>query len=411
MQTFIARQPIFDQQQKVFAYELLFRSGTANNFADQSNLNLISSKVIADCALLLSAEDVTAGKKGFINVTRDVLVNEYFNALPVNSTTIELLENIEADEEVIAACRKLRQTGYQLALDDFVDSDNLLPLVEMADIIKVDFLSTTRAEQQSVVDKFASHGVRFLAEKVETQEDFRQAVEMGYSYFQGYFFCKPVILSRKDIPGFKLQYCRILQEINRPELDFRRMEQIIKQDMSLSFKLLRYINSASIGRRNTVNSIKQALDLLGEREVKRWVSLLSLAQMGRDKPEALVSQAVSRARMCELLAPHFDLAKRSEDLFLLGMFSLLDAILDRNLEEILSQMPIDEDVTAALLGEDNCLRRVYDCVLDYEKGDWEKLLTRPADEITVNLGERLPDLYLSAIGWADKSFTETARAA
>lgn len=410
MQTFIARQPIFDQNQKVYAYELLFRSGTANNFADNPNLNLISSKVIADCTLLLNVDDITAGKKGFVNVTREVLLNEFFSTLPTELTVIELLETIEPDAEVIEGCRKLKRAGYQLALDDFVFGEPYRPLIELADFVKIDFLHTTREEQRAVVERLRPYGVKFLAEKVETQEVLQDALRMGYSYFQGYFFCKPTILARKDIPGFKMQYCRILQEIHQEELNFRRMEQIVKQDMSLSYKLLRYINSASIGRSNTINSIKQALDLLGEREVKRWVSLLALANLGQDKPEALVTQAVTRGRFCELLARFFNLSARAEDLFLMGMFSLLDAILDRELGQILAQMPIQADVKAALLGEENKLREVYNCAISYEKADWEKL-PQTSSETFAGLEEALPRLYLDAISWADKSFTAAARAA
>lgn len=390
---------------------MLFRSGITNNFSDNPDLNLISSKVIADCTLLLNVDDITAGKKGFVNVTREVLLKEYFSSLPTEMTTIELLETIEPDLDVIAACRKLKQAGYQLALDDFVFDERFRPLVELADFVKIDFLNTTRNEQRAVVKRLAPCGIKFLAEKVETQDVFQEALDMGYSYFQGYFFCKPTILSRKDIPGFKLQYCRILQEIHEPELNFRRMEQIVKQDVSLSYKLLRYINSASTGRRETINSIKQALDLLGEREVKRWVSLLALANLGQDKPEALVSQAVTRAKLCELLAPLFNLSARSEDLFLMGMFSLLDAILDRELADILKQMPIHEDIKAALLGEQNKLRRVYDCALNYEKAEWEQLLETSGQlGLARGLEESMPRLYLNAVGWADKSFTMAARA-
>lgn len=412
MQTFIARQPIFDHHQKVFAYELLFRSGTTNNFADHTDLNHISSKVIADSCLLLNVEDITAGKKAFVNVTRHVLVNEFFNMLPVELTAIELLETIEPDETVIAACRKLKAAGYILALDDFVYAEEFRPLVELADIIKVDFLNTTAAEQKKLVDDFAPLGVRFLAEKVETREDFQRAREMGYQYFQGYFFCRPVILAKKDIPGNKLQYCRILQAIHQPELDFKQIEQIIKQDLSLSYKLLRYINSASMGRSNTISSIKQALSLLGEREIKRWVSLIALAGMGADKPEELVTQAIVRAKFCELLAPIFNLTARAEDLFLMGMFSLVDAILDRELSEILLEMPIHDDIKAALMGTaNNELREVYDFMLDYVQADWETLIAASIKRGWQHPEDFTPRLYLDAVTWAEKSHGQLAASA
>ncbi|MBI3329617.1 MAG: HDOD domain-containing protein [Nitrospinae bacterium] len=401
MDTFIARQPIFDRQQKVYAYELLFRSSLENVF-DFSDPDKASSKVISNGLFLFGMESITGGKKAFINVTRDVLMKEYVTLLPKGLTVVEILETVEPESEVIEACKKLKQAGYLIALDDFVYEERFKPLVEMADIIKVDFLATGEAERRNLVQRFGPQGIHFLAEKVETREVFQEALEIGYAYFQGYFFSKPVILSRKDIPGFKFHYLEILREVNRPELDFGQLEDIIKREISLSYKLLRYINSAVFAWASKIDSIKRALVLLGEREVKKWVSLIALVSMGNDKPEELLVQAIIRAKFCESLAPVVALARRAQELFLMGMFSLIDAIVDQPLADLLRGIPLATDVTAALLGEENRLRHIYECAMAYEHGDWEKF-----SEWAAGLGmdqAGTPRLYLEAVKWGQLSF-------
>lgn len=409
MQSFIARQPIFDTKQRVYAYELLFRS-SLDNVCDIPDLNYASTKIITDSCMLLGMENITGGKKAFINTTRDVLLKDCIDLLPRELSVIEILETVEPDEEVLRVCSKLKQQGYLLALDDFSYREEYNELINLVDIIKVDFLQTSREEQRSLVERFAPRGIRFLAEKVETQVAFEEAQEMGYVYFQGYFFCRPMILTWKDVPGFKLHYLNILREIHRPELDFGHIEEIIKRDVSLSYKLLRYINSAFFSWRVEINSIRQALILLGEKEVRKWASLIALASMSKDKPEELVAQAVIRAKFCESMAPLVGLAHRAEDLFLMGMFSLVDAILDRELKEILRDMPIADDVKAALLderyrsgAEGARLKNAHECVLAYERADWPRL-----EEAAKNLGMsnaalELPRLYLQAVGWVQKS--------
>jgi EAL and modified HD-GYP domain-containing signal transduction protein len=402
MDVFVARQPIFDRQRNVYAYELLFRSGWDNFFnPHHADLSHASTKVIADSVLSFGGvESITGNKKAFINVTRDVLLKEHVNLLPKEFTVVELLEEIVPDPEVLAACQKLKSAGYLLALDDFVYAENLKPLILISNIIKVDFLQTVGPERQSLLQRFAPLGIKFLAEKVETQEEYQSAFSMGYDYFQGYFFSKPLILQGKDIPGFKLNYLRILQEINRPELDFEQIEGIIKRDVALSYKLLRYINSPFFGWRREISSIKHALALLGDRNFKKWASLMALSSMGQDKPAELVINAMVRAKLCEAIAPKVDLKHREQDLFLLGMFSLLDALVDRPLTEILAEIPIAEDVKRTLLGErGGPFADVYQTVIAYEKGDWENFSKGTA---LLKLDENeIPKLYIEALDWAN----------
>ncbi|NWF53875.1 MAG: HDOD domain-containing protein [Syntrophaceae bacterium] len=401
MDAFIARQPIFDSRQRVFGYELLFRSSLENVFRS-SNPDQATSKVISDAFFLFNFSTLTEGKRAFINLTREILLKEYIFLIPKDLVVVEILENVEPDAEVIEVCRRMKQAGYLLAMDDFVYKENLTPLLEMADFVKVDFLSASESERRALVREFAPRGIRLLAEKVETPKDFSEALELGYKYFQGYFFCKPLVIKGKDIPGSKLHYFQVLQEIHHRQMDFRRLEQIIKQDVSLSYKLLRYINSAYFGLRNKIYSIKQALLLLGQAEIKKWLSLITLAGMGTDKPGELVVHTITRAKFCESLAPHAGLFRRADDLFLVGMLSLMDAFLDRPLSDLLIEVPINDEIKGAILEKQNRLGEVYDYVLSYEKGDWARL-----NEQQMKLGIHEvypPQLYLNALKWGQEAF-------
>lgn len=401
MQTFIARQPIFDVNQVVYAYELLFRSGM-DNFFRGGDLDQASSKVIGDSVLLHGLDVLTAGKKAFYNVTRETLTKEYCAMLPKDQAVVEILENIEPDAETLAACRNLKAAGYAIALDDFVYNEKYQPFLDLADIIKVDFLLSSKEDQQKMAERFIPQGIKMLAEKVETWEVYQEARQMGYIYFQGYFFSKPTILSTKDIPGFKLHYLQILQEIQHRELNYKGLEEIIKREMSLSYKLLRYINSAFFGWRVSISSINHALVLLGEVEVKKWASLVALSNMAEGKPDELVVQAIVRAKFCESLAPKLGLVARTQDLFLMGLFSLIDGIMDRPISEVLEKIPIEADIKAALLGEKGHLGNIYQLILAYEQGNWDAV---PALHEKLRLGdEDVAPLYLKAVDWANQSF-------
>ena len=403
METYLARQPIFDARQKVFGYELFFRSGMENVF-NNPDPNQATSKVMADSFFLFNLNDLTGGRRAFINVPREILLKEYMFLLPKDQVVVELLETVAPEPEVIQACQKLKRAGYLIAMDDFVYQENYLPLLELADFVKVDFLSTAEGVRKTLAEKISSQKVRLVAEKVETPEMFQQGLDAGYSLFQGYFFSKPLIVVGKDIPAFKVHYFQLLQEIYRKGMDLKKLDEIIKQDVSLTYKLLRYINSAYFGLPNKIKSVKQALVLLGEKTIKNWISFIALASMGTDKPEELLVMTIVRARFCEMLAPYFDLADRRDDSFLMGLFSQIDAFLDRPLAAVLADIPIDDPIKHALLGELNPLGEIYRYSLSYEKAAWETLqkpVLAPDPNITPF------SLYLDALKWGQKLFLET----
>ncbi|NMB36315.1 MAG: HDOD domain-containing protein [Firmicutes bacterium] len=401
MDIFVARQPIFNQKQEVYAYELLYRSGI-NTFYSCLDGDRATSEVITNSFLLIGLETLTRGKIAFINFTKNLLEDEVAMLLPKEHIVIEVLQDIEPDEKTLRACRKLKKMGYRLALDDFVYDDKFIPLIELADIIKVDFLITDEREREALVRRIGPQGISFLAEKVETREDFIQAREMGYSYFQGYFFSKPLIVTSRDIPSYKLTFIRILQEIHKPEINFDRLEKLIKTDVSLSYKLLKFINSLLFGFYSEIRSIKQALAVLGEREIRKWLSLIALKSMGRNKPDELMITALCRARFCELVASRVGLGDRSSDLFLLGMFSLIDAFLDQPMAKILAALPIAEEIKLALLGRENRFQEVYALTLTYETGKWEDFSRYAA---RLGLEERVAkNFYIQSLESSQKFF-------
>ena len=247
MEQFIARQPILDRDMNLFGYELLFRDSLENCFSGVDE-DEATSRVIAGSTLLFGLESLLGNGKGFINFTRKALLRDYASVLPKKQIVVEILENVAPDAEVMDACHRLKKKGYILALDDFVYDARYDELLKMADIVKVDFFVSDVSMREGAWPTFSvPRGVKMLAEKVETQEEFEQAREMGYDYFQGYFFSKPVIISKKDVPGFKINQLRMLQKVNEEEIDFDGLSDLIQADMSMAYKILRLTNSAAFG--------------------------------------------------------------------------------------------------------------------------------------------------------------------
>ncbi len=373
MEVFLARQPIFDRQQKVYANEQLYRSGFKNNFYDDSDGDHATSAVLTHSFLSIGIDTLTRGKMAFVNFSRNLLVQELATVFPNESMGVEILEDVAPDAEIVTTCEKLKRLGYTLVLDDFVFKPELAPLLNLVDIIKVDFVNTEVEQRRSIIQRVDSQRIKFLAKKVETQEDFKQAVEMGYSYFQGYFFAEPDIIAGRDVPAYKLNFLQLLQQVNQPNLDYDQLENILKEEVTLSYKLFRYINSAHFGFPNEIRSIRHALNLIGLCEVKKWLSLIAMSSMGKDKSEELVLSSLFRANFCESLAALVGLEERASELFLMGLFSRLDAFLDQPLSAILSKLPVIEDIKNALLGKRGLWGQVFELAVFYERGDWDRV--------------------------------------
>jgi c-di-GMP-related signal transduction protein len=391
---FVARQPIFNREQQIFGYELLFRDGVANFFhADDPEA---AARSTLDSSLLVGLDVLCDGQRAFINCTRDLLLKDCMTLLPSGQAVVEVLETVEPDDLVIAACERLKVAGYTIALDDFVANDPRQALVPLADIIKVDFARTTLPERAALVKENARSRCRLLAEKVETGEEFAKAKEMGFVYFQGFYLRHPEILKAKEIPQNRLNYLRLLEMVSRQELVLRELEDAIKREASVLYRLLRYLNSPAFGFATTVRSVRHALALLGEREVRRWIRLVALVSAGIQKSSDLVLCALVRARFCELLSPRIGHAE--SDLFLLGLLSMMDAILEIPMTQVLEHVPLDAETKAVLLGGTGRLRPVYQLMLAREAGDWEQAKSF-ATHLRVEESE-VAEIWWQAMQWA-----------
>ena len=397
-EVFVARQPIFDRSLRVYGYEILFRHSSFENFFSHPDPDEAATRVIHDSLNVFGLDVLAQDRRIFFNVTRSVLVENLVRMLPRERTVVELLETVSPDPEVIAACASLKAAGYMLALDDFVVYPGCEPLLDLADIVKVDFLVSSSATRAEVPARFRREGLLFLAEKVETAEDFREALELGYDLFQGYFFRRPEILAAREIPTTETNYLRLLQAVAQEPIDFGRVEEIVKHDVSLSVRLLRFLNSAFFGWRSQVTSIKQALVLLGERPLRKWVTLVAVTGLGTDRPEELVITALLRARFCEELAQRAGRGAEAFDLFVAGMLSALDSLLGRPLPDLLRELGVAPALREACLGGGE---PVFQLAVAYESGRWEEAAAIARrlgiDELT------LPGVYRDAVAWAEQA--------
>jgi c-di-GMP-related signal transduction protein len=391
---YVARQPIFDRHQKVFGYELLFRDDIENMFHGSDPD--IASRSTLDSSLLVGIDVLCDGRRAFLNCTRDTLVRGLITLLPSHSTVAEILESVPADAEVISACQHLKEAGYLIALDDYVTDDPRQPLAEMADILKVDLQLTTAGQRTALMKQYGPWRCRMLAEKVEDHAAFLAARDLGFVYFQGYFLHRPEMIVAHDIPASRINYLRMLQAVSQPELDVAALEKLIKTEVSICYRLLRCMHSAIFGLKSEVHSIRHALTILGEREVRRWVLLIATVSAGQDKTSDLVLCALVRARFGELLAPR--VGHGESDLFLLGLLSMLDIMLETPMADILEKIPLDSETKAVLTGKPSLLRPVYQLMLAHESGEWGAA-TGISDSLHLDL-DAVAMSYWQAQRWA-----------
>ena len=404
MEIFVARQPIFDNRKKISGYELLFRDQTAR-FNPNVDGDVATSTVLANSYFSIGMESLVGNKKSYINFTERLLLEKFPLLLPKETTVIEILENVEPTPELIEACTDMARQGYTFALDDFVYAPELQPLIALADIIKFDFRLTSIEMIQAYLKKIQNYeNLTLLAEKIETHEEFHQAKEMGFNLFQGYFFCKPEIVSGKEIPGSQLVLLQIMAEVNQPEFDIQKVETLIAPDVSLAYKVLRYINSAFFAKAQRISSIQQALVYMGEAEIRRFVSLVALSNLSKGKPGELIRTACVRGKFCELMGTIVHQSVKTSELFTLGMFSLIDAILDQPMSKIMDELPLAEDIKSALTERKGRLIGYLLLAETYEKGQWRQM--QKIAKIMNIPDEKLPVLYLQATQWSN-TFTDS----
>lgn len=398
MDIFVARQPIFDRQRRIQAYELLFREGPINAFPGLDG-DTASAKVLSESFLGIGLERLTGGRQAFVNFTERLLRRAVAAMFPRDQIVVEVLENVAPRPELVAACRDLVARGYTLALDDFTYREELRPLLDLASIVKIDFRDGGEARVRETLDRLDGRPVRRLAEKVETEAEFARAAAMGFDLFQGYFFSRPEIVRGREIESSQASLFRVLAEVNRPDADVGRLEALFKTDLAMAYKLLRYINSAYFRRGQAVDSIRQAIVLLGLREVRQFVALLVAARLADGKPDELIRASILRAKLCELLGRRSRFPDEGGELFLAGLFSRMDAILGLAMPAILERLPLSPRLKQALLHGEGPVAPFLQVAQAYEAGRWEECLTCAIEGCVCTT--HLAEDYLEAVGWTE----------
>lgn len=400
MDVYAARQPIFDSRLGVYGYELLYRK-SMNNFYEGSDDNQATAELINNSFLVFQLSDLTDNKRAFINFSGEMLAKEIPLLLPKERIVVEILERVEPTEAVIEACRKLKDRGYMLALDDFAFDDKLFPLIELADMIKVDFSAVSLDKQSQLIQAYKEkYRITFLAEKIENRDEFHAARRLGYELFQGYFFSKPIVVHGKEIGIMQSSVIRIIDELNRDEPDYQHMAEIIEKDLGLTYKLLKAANSLFYGSRNRIHSIQQALVRMGTDELKKWMYLLMLKDIKNVHNKELIKTSLIRGKMMELLSLQLGMKPKQFDYFMVGLFSSADILLNKKMNDVVHELPLTKEVREALTRRSNKLGHVLDFILSLETADWTRadkfVLAGKIDYETV-LSQ-----YILAIKWANE---------
>jgi len=376
MEVFVARQPIFTKKKEIFAYELLYRKNHENNCAE-INGDIATTDVIINSFLNIGIEELSNGKLCFINFTENLLISRLPTYFQPNEIVVEILESVDLSQNLLEICKELKSMGYKIALDDFVlnkENPYSYSFIQLADIIKVDFRESSVEMRSDVEELSLKYKFKLLAEKIETLAEFEAAVRIGYEYFQGYFFSKPVILTTLDVPEYFQNYFVIINHLSTDEPNLDYITEIIEQDLSLSYKLLKLINSPAFRPVSKINSIRQAIVYLGLNELKKWIYILSIRGTMTKKSEwtkEIFNNSLIRAKMCELIALEKNKRREASSYFLTGMFSLMDTLLSIKMDEILNQMPLQEDISEALRGNSNQMKNALNLSISIERGEWE----------------------------------------
>jgi EAL and modified HD-GYP domain-containing signal transduction protein len=407
MQICLARQPIFDRDQRIVAYELLFRRAADAEQAEGATPDAMSSRVVVDAVLGMGLEQVTEGRPAFLNFSRELLLSDAIHLIDPRQVVIEILEHVGPDEEVIAACERLRGAGYRIAMDDFTYSPAMEPLLALADTVKVDVLMHEPDSLARTLDHLAGRGITLLAEKVETPEVLDDCERLGFTLFQGYFYGRPQIMADHDISLEQLNIVQLLNLVANERAPDHAIENALRADVGLSYKLLRIVNSAAMGGRG-IDSIGHALRLLGRTMLHRWLALLLVATVSRrsDGDRELVYSALLRARMAELIGLANHGPRDPSGLYLVGLLSSLDALLRVPMDRILSQLDLIQPVKDALLARQGEYGRCLQLIEKYQEGAWREAIAGARE---LQLGEsELAQCYLDALSWARQRLAATS---
>lgn len=385
----VGRQDIYDADLRVVAYELLNRSPHARDLDGDRT----TADVLVNALLEIGLDRLTGSKPGFVNFTESLLLDDEPLPFDHDRVVVEVLEDVPATTEIDRALSRLRGAGYRIALDDFLDDDARFSLVRPGDVVKVDLIGCPRDSLPGLSRRLLDTGATLLAEKVETHEEFERCRDLGFELFQGFFLARPVVVEGRGLPGNRLSILRLLSVLQDPHVSFEEVMRLLKQDVGLCVKLLRYVNSSTFGLRRNVESVQQAATMLGMNRIRRVVTLLATSGID-DKPRALFEQALVRARLCERLA-ELGGVEDPESCFTIGLFSLLDALVGHPLGEVLGELPLSEEVRAAVLARTGAKGELLDAAIAFERGEHDRSRGPNLDR------DVWQTAYLDAVAWME----------
>lgn len=397
MFAYVARQPIFDRDKNVYAYELLFRDGEQNCFPDISP-DEATSKIITSSHLSLGLEEITGESLAFINFHKDTLMFRFPTSMDASKVVIEILENIEVDEQLIAACKHIRGLGYTIALDDYDGDPKWDAFLPITSIVKFDVRAMSRIQIAMKSKILKQQKIKLVAEKVETMEEFEAFKKMGFDYFQGYFLARPEIVRHRKLSSSKLTLLELLAASSTVAFDYDKINGILERDVSLTYMLLRFINNPSVNKRNKISSLRHALTYMGEVEVKKFIALIALANLGESQPVELLQMSLVRAKFCELTSIALKEKENPPTGFLTGLLSLIDALMEQNMDDLMEKVPVADTVKDALCGKNNVLKDCIELVHQFESANWDGI-----NRLSERLGlkqQMLHHFYNEAIKWA-----------
>jgi EAL and modified HD-GYP domain-containing signal transduction protein len=400
MNFYAARQPILDKSKKLFAYELLFRDGINNVFPDIDG-DEATSKMIEASQFNMGISEFTGSKPAFINFTLQTLSQGYPEMLTPDEVVVEILETIKPGKKLLALCKDLYKKGYTLALDDYKHQSVWVHFYPYIKIIKIDIRQSRLDEIKEVLIAVKDYPhIKMLAEKVETYEEYNQMLQLGFDYFQGYFFAKPEMIKTKSLSPSQIAMAELLYETSKTELDLNSITNVFQRDVSLSYKLLRYANSSIFKRRSEISTIKQALVILGSGELKRFIGLMFAVTANPDKPSELINLAMTRAKFCELAAQDIRSQLDISIAFLTGLLSMIDAILDEEMATVLDKLPLSKDIKDPLLTKKGVMAALIKLVEFIEQADWDKT-TLVMEKLKLDK-DKVVEHYSQAVAWADE---------
>ncbi len=393
---YLARQPIFDDEQGIYGYELLFRDSRENQARLGPDGTSATSKVMLNTMMEQDLGKLVGNKLAFFNLDHEFLLAGTDLPLSADHIGIEIIENVPVDDDSISAVAQLDMLGYTIALDNFSWREGIENFLEHASLVKIDILEHDVMAQIDIIKKLKGHNVAMVAKSVETRSQFEQCRRLGFKYFQGFFLCRPTTITAKRLPESKINVMRLVKQLQDPNVTPEELEAIIRNDVALHYRLLRTVNSAYYGLSVKIQSIQHAIVYLGIPTIRSWSRLQIMAGVD-DRPSELMRLALIRARMCELMTAN--MAKQTQDMaFTAGLFSLLDALMDTPMDEVISMLPLDDDLIDALVKRDGPYGRLLETVINYERGEWEKI----NDELFPV--DRLRRSYLESVAWATEQY-------